>query len=251
MAFPGAAGAALVGAPLAWGYYVACAAAAVVIGAIGGNRERRARLGTGERAAAIGLVQAAGLALGFLFVSLYGGVLGDLESELFGTFLGVSDARLIALAVVAAIVLAGLAALARPLLFASVDPDVAGARGVPVGALGAVFMLLLGLAVAATSQVTGALLVFALLVGPPASAQVLTARPVASLLLTVGIGLAVAWLGLGIAYFSPYPAGFFVASLSFGVYVLARVATAMRGRRGSRLAPAAPAAPPVPGEVLA
>jgi zinc/manganese transport system permease protein len=92
------------------------------------------------------------------------------------------------------------------------------------------FLLLLGLAVGATSQITGVLLVFALLVAPAASAQALTARPLASLLLTVALGLLVAWLGLGIAYFSIYPAGFFVATVAFAVYVLARVIAYVRVR---------------------
>ena len=78
------------------------------------------------------------------------------------------------------------------------------------------FLLLLGLTVAATSQITGVLLVFALLVMPAASAQALTARPLASLALSVALGLVVVWLGLGLAYFSIYPAGFFVATVAFG-----------------------------------
>jgi zinc/manganese transport system permease protein len=188
-------------------------------------------------------VQAAALALGFLFVSLYGGVLGDLENLLFGTFLGVSDGQVLLLVVLAVLSLAVLGALHRPLLFASVDADVASARGVPVRALGVVFLVLLGLAVAATSQVTGVLLVFALLVMPAASAQALTARVGLSLALTVAIGLAVVWLGLGIAYFSTYPAGFFVTSIAFAVYVIVRVGVWAKGasRRGQRLSGQPPA----------
>jgi zinc/manganese transport system permease protein len=120
-------------------------------------------------------------------------------------------------------------AVARPLLFASVDADVARASGVPVRALSVGFLLLLGLAVAATSQITGALLVFALLVTPAATAQLITARPGLSLALSVVIALAVTWLGLGIAYFSIYPVGFFVTSMSFGLYVSARIWRAVRG----------------------
>ena len=130
--------------------------------------------------------------------------------------------------------MAALAALGRPLLFASVDADVASARGVPVRALGIVFLVLLGLAVAATSQITGVLLVFALLLMPAASAQAITARPGLSLVLTVAIGLAVVWLGLGIAYFSVYPAGFFVTSISFAIYLAAQAgAWARKNARGS------------------
>jgi zinc/manganese transport system permease protein len=226
MAFPGAAAAALVGVPGAWGYFLFCGAGAGAIARISGSE----RFSWSEQSAGIGAVQALALALGFLFVSLYGGVLGDLESLLFGDLLGVSDGQVLVLAVVAVVALAALAALARPLLFASVDPGVAAARGVPVRLLSLAFLLLLGLAVGATSQITGVLLVFALLVAPAASAQALTARPLASLLLTVALGLLVVWLGLGIAYFSIYPAGFFVATVAFAVYVLARLIAYVRVR---------------------
>jgi zinc/manganese transport system permease protein len=246
MSFPGAAGAALAGVPSAWGYYLACLAGALAI-------SRFRRRGVGDASAGIALVQTGALALGFLFLTLYGGVLGDLETQLFGTFLGVSDSRLLTLAVVAVAVLAGLGAIGRPLLFASVDPAVAAARGLPVVALGTAFLVLLGLAVAATSQVTGALLVFALLVGPPASAQAIAPRPGLGLALTVALGLTVAWLGLGISYFSSYPAGFFIATISFAVYVLARTGAAVRrrARRPARPGASQQAGAPVPGEVLA
>lgn len=229
MAFPGAAAAALLGLPAALGYLVFCGGAALAIGALPGARGGGRG---GERSAQIGAVQAGALAAGYLFVSLYGGVLSDLESQLFGTFLGISPAQVLELALVAAFVLVALAAIGRPLLFASVDPAVARARGVPVRALSIAFLLLLALAVAATSTVTGVLLVFSLLVGPPASAQALTARPGASLALTVAIGLAVVWAGLAISYWSVYPAGFFIATLSFLAYVLARALAARRSGRG-------------------
>jgi zinc/manganese transport system permease protein len=157
----------------------------------------------------------------------------------------VSDNELLLLALVAVGTLAVLAVLARPLLFASVDPDVASARGVPVRALAGAFLVILGLAVAATSQITGPLLVFALLVMPAATAQAITARPALSLALTVGLALAVAWLGLGISYFSPYPAGFFISTISFGIYVLVRAIAAVAGLlRAKRAIAVAPAPPP-------
>jgi zinc/manganese transport system permease protein len=230
MAFPGAAGAALIGVAAAWGYFAFCIAGGLVIGRFSGGRGRS----WSEQSAVIGSVQALALGLGFLFVSLYGGVLGDLDNLLFGTFLGISDQQVLVLAAVALVAVVSLAVLGRPLLFASVDADVASARGVPVRALGVVFLVLLGLAVAATSQITGVLLVFALLLMPAASAQTITARPGLSLVLTVAIGLAVVWLGLGIAYFSIYPAGFFVTSISFAIYVGVQLgAWARRNARGS------------------
>ena len=241
MAFPGASAAALIGIPAAWGYFAFCGMGGLAIGRLSSGE----RSSWSEESAGIGVVQASALAAGFLFVSLYGGVLGDLESLLFGNILGVSDNELLLLALVAVGTLAVLAVLARPLLFASVDPDVASARGVPVRALAGAFLVILGLAVAATSQITGPLLVFALLVMPAATAQAITARPALSLALTVGLALAVAWLGLGISYFSPYPAGFFISTISFGIYVLVRAIAAVAGLlRAKRAIAVAPAPPP-------
>jgi len=239
MAFPGAAGAALIGVAAAWGYFAFCIAGGLVIGRFSAGRGRS----WSEQSAVIGSVQALALGLGFLFVSLYGGVLGDLDNLLFGTFLGISDGQVLVLLAVAVVAVTVLAALGRPLLFASVDADVAGARGVPVRALGVAFLVLLGLAVAATSQITGVLLVFALLLMPAASAQAITARPGLSLALTVAIGLVVVWLGLGIAYFSVYPAGFFVTSISFAIYVGVQLAGWARNRaRAGMHAPDQPVA---------
>jgi zinc/manganese transport system permease protein len=216
MAFPGATGAALIGLPAALGYYVACAAAAL------GMRRTGRRDGHGYRGetATIGIVQATGLAAGFLFLSLNHQVLGGPETLLFGTFLGVSQSQVLALLAVAAVAILVLALCARPLLLSTIDRALAEAGGLPVGALDAAFLLILGLAVAATSQITGALLVFALLVAPAAAAQLVTMRPLLGLALSVTFGLVIVWLGLGIAYFSPYPVGFWTTTFGFGLYLL-------------------------------
>jgi zinc/manganese transport system permease protein len=108
---------------------------------------------------------------------------------------------------------------------------VAWASGVPVGVLDVGFLVILGLAVAATSQITGALLVFALLVAPAASAQAITTRPLASLGLSVAFALLVSWLGLGIAYFSIYPVGFWITSFAFALYLIARIGRHLATRR--------------------
>src|SRR5581483_3436849 len=126
-------------------------------------------------------------------------VLGGPESLLFGNVLGITRGQVLGLLIVAIVALAALLLLGRPLLFATVDPEVARAHGVPVGLLDVCFLLILALAVAATTQMTGALLVFALLVAPAASAQALTMRPLLGLALSVCLGLLVVWLGLGIA----------------------------------------------------
>ena len=219
IAFPGAAGAALAGIPLAFGYFGACAAGALALGGVSADRT-----GSLDReSAATGTVQAIGLGLGFLFVVLYHGLLSGISALLFGTFLGIDDNQVLTLVVVAVASLVLLAVAGRPLLFASLDREVAEAAGVPVRALSLGFLLVLGLAVAATSQITGALLVFALLVAPPAAAQRLTARPLRGLLLSVAIGVVVTWVGLALAYFSIYPAGFYITSLAFGIYLVARI----------------------------
>lgn len=227
MAFPGAAGASLAGVPTALGYYIACTLAALVIGRGGVSSRHR----FGGETAAIGTVQTAGLAAGFLFLSLNQSVLAEPDSLLFGTFLGITGGEVLVLLGVALAVLGAVAMIARPLLFASIDPDGAQASGVPVRRLDAAFALLLALAIAATSQITGALLVFALLVAPAACAQTMTSAPVAGLLLSIGFALAIVWLGLAIAYFSIYPVGFYVTTLAFGLYVVLRGGRWLRDRR--------------------
>jgi zinc/manganese transport system permease protein len=231
MAFPGATGAALAGLPTALGYYVACTAAALAIGRAGRSPGAAAgRRGQVGESAVIGTVQTVGLAAGFLFLSLNQSVLGGPETLLFGTFLGITSGQVLVLLLVALAALVALTALARPLLFSSIDPEVARAGGVPVARLDALFLIVLGLAIAATSQLTGALLVFALLVAPPAAAHQITLRPLAGLLLSVALALLTIWLALAIAYYSIYPVGFYVTTIGFVVYVLARAGGRIRRR---------------------
>lgn len=220
MAFPGAAGASLIGLPTTLGYYLACGGAALFMRGARGSVRR----GYGTETATIATVQAVGLAAGFLFLSLNNSVLGGTETLLFGTFLGVSRGQVLALLLIALASLALVAVAARPLLLETIDPEAARARGLPVAVLDAGFLLLLAAAVAATTQITGALLVFALLVAPAAAAQQLTIRPGVGLALSVAFALIIVWLGLGIAYFSIYPVGFYVTSIAFAVYLVARLA---------------------------
>jgi zinc/manganese transport system permease protein len=217
--FPGAAGAALVGISANYGYFAFCVAAALVIAAV-----PRGRAGSSsEESAIIGTTQAFALACGYLFVTLYAGNLNGVDSLLFGNFLGITTTQVTVLAVVAVGALVVLGAVARPLLFASVDPEVAESRGVPVRALSVLFLVLLGVAAAETSQITGSLLVFALLVLPAATAQVITARPGYSLVVALALGLGVTWIGLAVSYFSPYPIGFWITSIAFAAYLAAHV----------------------------
>jgi zinc/manganese transport system permease protein len=239
MSFPGASGAALAGVPLAAGYFAACALAAFAIASgsrTGGMRNRQ------QESAVVGTVQVSAFALGFLFLSLYHGVLEDLESLLFGSFLGITRTQVEILLALAVGALVFFALLGRPLLYSSLDETVARARGVPVRLLHVGFLLVLGLAVAATAQITGALLVFALLVAPAAAAQQLTARIPLGLCLAIVIAVSVTWVGLGLSYFTDDSVGFYVTSLAFGVYALAcaqrwcvhRVRAPRRGSRQDR-----------------
>jgi len=225
--FPGAAGAVLLGVSAHVGFYAFCVTAALVIAALPQSGGRT----FSEESAIIGTVQAFGLACGFLFVSLYRGNLNGINALLFGSFLGITTGQVLTLLLLGAATLTVLGFIARPLLFASVDPDVAAARGVPVRILSGAFLVLLGVAAAATSQITGALLVFALLVLPAATAQSVTTRPARSAALSVGLALAVTWLGLTLAYYSRYPIGFYVTSIAFAAYVAANVAPWVAGRR--------------------
>ncbi|MFF2147603.1 metal ABC transporter permease [Kitasatospora sp. NPDC058190] len=232
-AFPGASLAILLGVSTSLGYFGFCVAAALVIAALG----RKGRDAGAEESAVTGTVQACALACGYLFISLYKGLLEGPTALLFGSFLGITTGQVTLLAIVGALVLAVLAVIGRPLLFATVDPEVAAGRGVPVRLLSTVFLVLLGAATAEASQITGTLLVFALMVIPAATAQQLTSRPGRSLALAVLIGFASCWLGLIAAYYQPYPLGFFVTTIAFTGYVLAHLGRALHealGRSSSR-----------------
>jgi zinc/manganese transport system permease protein len=216
--FPGAAGATWLGLSPSLGYFGACLATAVVIAAVPRPGEG---IGFSEESAVVGTVQAFALACGFLFVSLYRGFLNGINALLFGNFLGVTDQEVLALLIVAVASLVALVALGRPLLFASIDGDVAAARGVPVQAISTAFLLLLAVAAAEASHITGSLLVFALLVMPAAAAQKMTARPGRSLAGSVAIAVLTTWLALAVAYFTVYPIGFWVTTFAFAAYLLA------------------------------
>ncbi|WP_375491308.1 metal ABC transporter permease [uncultured Jatrophihabitans sp.] len=240
--FPGAAAATYLGLATPLGYFGFCVAGALVIAALPAGGRASAGGFAGE-SAAVGTVQGFALACGFLFVSLYKGFLSGLNNLLFGSIVGVTDGQVVTLFVAGALCLAVLAVIGRRLLFASIDPDVARARGVPVRLLSAMFLVVLGVAAAGTSQVTGSLLVFALLVAPAATAARLTARPLTGLVLSVLIAVAVTWAGEGVAFFSSYPIGFWVTTFAFGLFVLAggyrAVADAVGNRRFARTAVAA------------
>jgi zinc/manganese transport system permease protein len=212
--FAGATGAVVIGQPAIAGMLVFTLGSALGMGALG----KRIR----GRDVAIGIVLAWTLGLGVLFLSLYTGYATEAYALLFGEILGISQ-RDVQITLVAGIVtLLALGTLYRPLLFASLDEDVAEARGVPVRFLSIAFMLLLALAVAEAVQVVGVLLIFALLVTPAAIAERLTARPPVALALSVLLALLFTWAGLTVAYYTPYPVSFFITTFAFATYLLVR-----------------------------
>jgi zinc/manganese transport system permease protein len=221
--FAGAAGAVVLSVDPVWGLLVFCLGGAAVMGALG----QRLR----ERDTVIGIVLAFMLGLGVLFIALYNGYSTEAYSILFGEILGISTGDVVLTVAIGAIAVGAIGAMYRPLLFASVDEEVAVARRVPVRALSVAFLLTLGLAVAVAVQVVGVLLIFSLLVTPAAVADRITTRPAASIAVAIAVALACTWLGLAIGYYFSYPVSFFITSLAFFAYVVTRVATGIARSR--------------------
>ena len=222
--FPGAAAAVFLGVSVGYGYFAFCLAAALVIAAARSRAPGR----TEADGAVVGTVNAFALATGLLFVALYKGFLNGTTELLFGSVLGITVNQVAALAVTAVVVLGTLAAIGRPLLFASVDAALARSRGVPTRLLDVAYLVLLGITVAGVSQVTGSLLVFALLALPPATAQLITARPGRGMAIAVVLALVTVWLALAGTFFSSYPVGFWLTSIAFAFYVIAAGARRVR-----------------------
>jgi zinc/manganese transport system permease protein len=182
---------------------------------------------------AVGAVLTASLALGFLFIHLATAeYAANVYNVLFGNILGINDTDVTVIAWATVILLGILICIARPLFFASLDPDIAAARGVPVRTLAFGYLVLLALVVALAVQIVGVLLIFALLVTPAAIAQYMTTRPAAAVTVAVILALIFTWIGLAVAYFTPYPAGFFITTFAFGTYLLVRGARLILDRAG-------------------
>ena len=204
-----------------------------VIGMIGGSLSVGLALGFlslhgRERDSAIGSVLAFGLGIGVLLLSLYQGYATEATNLLFGSIVGVSDSQLRNLTIVALIVAFGLAVAYRPLLFSSVDPEVAQSRGVPLRVLSVMIFLLIALTTAEAIQVVGVLLVLTLVITPAAAAQRLTGRPGVALFLSIGIALVATEGGILLSLEKSWPTSFFIATISFAIYLIARVIDATR-----------------------
>ena len=163
-----------------------------------------------------------------LLLSLYHGYATEATNLLFGSIVGVSDNQLLTLAIVGAVVVLGVIALYRPLLFSSVDPEVAAARGGPLRALSVAMFLLLALTTAEAIQVVGVLLVLTLVITPAAAAQRMTVRPGVAMLLSVVIALVATEGGILLSLEKSWPTSFFISAISFAVYVGARIRDSLR-----------------------
>ena len=221
--FPGATGAILIGAPVTLGLAVFCVGGGLLIGLFG----RR----VADREMATGTILALATALGVLFASLASANASTTTSVLFGNLLAISEDQLLVYGAFTLAVVGTLAVLARPLVFASVDPAVAEARGVPVRALGLAFVVLLALTITMAVQVVGTLLLFALVVTPAATALRITARPARVALIAVVLALAAVWGGLVLSAMVDLPPSFFIVSLAVFAWV---AVLAMVGRRRGR-----------------
>jgi len=227
--FAGATGAVLFGIPPVVGLFLAGLLAAVGIQTL--------NLAAGERRQsdiAVGAVFTASLALGFLFIHLATAYATNVYNVLFGNVLGISDTDVGVIAISTFVLLGVLLFIARPFFFASLDPDVAAASGVPVRLLAFGYLVLLALEVAVAVQVVGVLLIFALLVTPAAIAQYVTTRPALAAALAVALALLFTWMGLAVGYFTPYPVGFFITTFAFGTYAIMRGARFIRQRARQR-----------------
>ena len=181
-----------------------------------------------ERDVAIGMMLSLALGLGLLFLHFYTAAATQATALLFGNVLGVDDAALWTLVVLAIGSLAALAYIARPLIFASLQAELAEARGVSLRLVSVAFLAIVAIAVAECAQIVGVLLVFTLMVGPAAAARNVSRRLGAAVALSAGIALFEAWGGLSLAYYTDWPVSFWITALSGLVYFVSLTPLAAR-----------------------
>lgn len=211
--FTGATGAVLIGIAPLWGLVSMTVAAGIFMGFLG---ERLA-----QRDVAIGLVLAFALALGLLFLHFYTAFATQATTLLFGNVLAVGVSTIWTLLAIGIVVLTTLAIISRPLLFASLQPELAEAKGVSLRLYSILFLSIVALATAECAQIVGVLLVFALMVGPAAAAQQFTSSVITGVMLSALLALFEAWGGITLAYYTDWPSSFWITALSVAVYLLA------------------------------
>jgi zinc/manganese transport system permease protein len=229
-AFAGAAGAALLGISTLLGLAVFSLLGALGIGALGRRAHR-------DVATALALVMM--LALGAAFLSRTTEYEPEIYSLLFGEVLGVSSTELLPVAALGAACIAGVVFLYRPLMLSSSVPDVAEAKGISGQYIEICFLIVVALATAMTVPVVGALLIFSLMIGPPAAARSFTSRPALAMALSVVIALVTVWVAIAASYVYNWPIGFFVGALGAVAYGAGRAWAAWRRTRSARTTSAA------------
>ncbi len=229
--FPGATGAVLIGLSPVVGLTLFTIVAGIGIGLLGNKANRDL---------AIGLVLTLSLGLGLLFLHFYTAYAGQATNLLFGNVLGIDLGTIVALALIGALSLIGLTLIARPLLFASLQPELAEARGVRLGLVTTLFMVIVALSTVEAMQIVGVLLVFALMVAPAASAMRLTRRVGSGIALSVLLAIGIAWVSLVLAFLTDGPTSFGITGLGGLIYALA----ALGARRRLARRPVIVSAPP-------
>jgi zinc/manganese transport system permease protein len=232
-AFAGAAGASLLGVSTLAGLAVFSVAGALGIGAFG----RRAR-----HDVATALVLVMMLGVGALFVSISTQYAQETYALLFGEVFGVSAGEVLPIAGLGAVSVAVIIVIFRPLMLSSAMPEVAEARGVPARRMEIGFLLIMALATSMTVPVVGALLMFSLMIGPPAAARSFTSRPGLAIALSVAFGLITVWAGIAISYVTNWPLGFFVGIMGAAFYLVGRAWATVRRTRTVRAQAPVPAA---------
>ena len=222
--FTGATGAVLLGLSPLWGLVLATLAGGVGMGLMGSR--------LAERDVAIGIVLAVSLGLGLLFLHFYTAFATEAAALLFGNVLAVDLSTVWTLGALGGVSLAALAVISRPLLFASLQPELAEAKGVSLRLYSVLFLAIVALATAECVQIVGVLLVFSLMVGPAAASLQLTRGVWPGVLLSAGLALAQAWLGITLAFYTDWPSSFWITALSGGVYLLAVLARLYSSYRG-------------------
>jgi zinc/manganese transport system permease protein len=217
--FPGATGAGLLGLSPFFGLTVFTVIAGVAIGVLG---ERA------HRDVAIGIVLTLSLGLGLLFLHFYTAFASQATNVLFGNVLGITIRTVAVLALLSVVVLVALMVIARPLLFASLQPELAEAKGVNLGLLSTLFMIIVALTTAEAAQIVGVLLVFALMVAPAATSLRLTRSVVSGILVSVALALVIAWISLSLAYQTDWPTSFWITFFGAVGYVVSGIARRLR-----------------------
>lgn len=226
LAFTGAAAALLLGVGVAYGAITGAVVAALLFGLLGGRDS--------DRDSVIGTILAFGLGVGVLLLWMHDGRATNKFGILIGQIVAIDSTDLVTLCVAGGVVLAVLAVIYRPLLFASLDPGLAAARGVPVAALGPLFAVLVGVGSAIGVQIVGALLVMALMITPAAAAARVTASPLRATVLSVIFAETAAVGGIVLSLAPGVPVSVFVTAISFVIYLGCRSVGSVRARRAAR-----------------